>query len=383
MWTRGFNPARGDMKFTITRDNLQQGLASVAASIPTRTTLPVLSNILIEADTSGVRMSGTDLDIAVSLQVAADVEEEGALTVPAKKLQELARELPENPVRVSTKGDRFELQCGRANFKLNGMPKDEFPTFPSVDFAESWRIQADLLSTLIHQTSFAVSTEESRPILNGVLWQLGDKEMRMVATNGHRLALMKQAVDFPGAPRVDLIIPPKALSQVERLFAAGEEIEVARSENHLGFRQGGTRIFTRLIEGPYPNYEQVIPRDNDKNATADKAGLTQALRRMSVVASEQTHRVRLSFNPNSLRFSVESPDLGEAQEELEIQYGGEALDIGFNAAYLLEVLRYLPTPEVRLTFKAPERAATLEPVRADDDTGPEYLCLVMPLRLLE
>lgn len=371
------------MKFTITRDNLQQGLASVAASIPTRTTLPVLSNILIEADAAGVRMSGTDLDIAVSLQVPADVEEEGALTVPAKKLQELARELPENPVRISTKGDRFELSCGRASFKLNGMPRDEFPTFPAVDFRESWRIQGELLGTLIHQTSFAVSTEESRPILNGVLWQLGDREMRMVATNGHRLALMKLQVDFPGAPRVDLIIPPKALAQVERLFAGGEEIEVARSENHLGFRQGGTRIFTRLIEGPYPNYEQVIPKDNDKHAVADKAALTQALRRMSVVASEQTHRVRLSFNPGLLRFSVESPDLGEAHEELELDYQGEALDIGFNAAYLLEVLRYLPSADVRLTFKAPERAATLEPVRGEGDSGPDYLCLVMPLRLLE
>ncbi len=371
------------MTFTITRDNLQQGLASVAASIPTRTTLPVLSNILIEADAAGVRMSGTDLDIAVSLQVPADVEEEGALTVPAKKLQELARELPENPVRVGTKGDRFELSCGRASFKLNGMPRDEFPTFPAVDFRESWRIQGELLGMLIHQTSFAVSTEESRPILNGVLWQLGDREMRMVATNGHRLALMKLQVDFPGAPRVDLIIPPKALAQVERLFAGNEEIEVARSENHLGFRQGGTRIFTRLIEGPYPNYEQVIPKDNDKNAIADKAALTQALRRMSVVASEQTHRVRLSFNPGLLRFSVESPDLGEAHEELELDYQGESLDIGFNAAYLLEVLRYLPSADVRLTFKAPERAATLEPVRAEGDTGPDYLCLVMPLRLLE
>jgi DNA polymerase-3 subunit beta len=371
------------MKFTITRDNLQQGLASVAASIPARTTLPVLSNILIEADGSGVRMSGTDLDIAVSLQVPAEVEEEGALTVPAKKLQELARELPENPVRVVTKGDRFELACGRASFRLNGMPRDEFPTFPTVDFQESWRISGEVLASLIHQTSFAVSTEESRPILNGVLWHLSEHEMRMVATNGHRLALMKQTVNFPGAARVDLIVPPKALAQVERLFTAGEEIEIARSENHLGFRQEGTRIFTRLIEGPYPNYEQVLPKDNDKLASADRAALTQALRRMSVVASEQTHRVRLSFNPGSLRFSVESPDLGEAHEEMEVDYQGEPLDIGFNAAYLLEVLRYMPTPEVKVTLKAPERAATLEPIYPQGETAPEYLCLVMPLRLLE
>lgn len=371
------------MKFKITRDNLQQGLAAVGASIPTRTTLPVLSNILVEARDGVVAMSGTDLDIAVSVQVPAETEEEGALTVPAKKLQELARELPEHPVRITTKGDRLELSCGRASFKLNGMPRDEFPNFPSVDFDASWKLTGSVLQDLIRQTSFAVSTEESRPILNGVLWQLTDANMRMVATNGHRLARLSVPVSAPGAPRVDLIVPPKALAQVERLFGADDEIEVARSENHLGFRKNGTQVYTRLIEGPYPNYEQVIPRDNDKNAIADKSQLTQALRRMAVVASDQTHRVRLSFNTNTLRFSVETPDLGEAHEELEVEYGGEAMDIGFNASYLLEVLRYMPSEDVKLTFKAPERAATIEPVGRDGNEAADYLCLVMPLRLLE
>ncbi len=370
------------MKFKITRDNLQKGLAAVAASIPTRTTLPVLSNILIEVNGDSVTMSGTDLDIAVSLQVPAEVDEEGSLTVPAKKLQELAKELPEHPVKISTKGDRFELSCGRANFRLNGMPRDEFPTFPAVNFNESWKIQGKVLQELIRQTSFAVSTEESRPILNGVLWQLGDNEMRMVATNGHRLARMAVPAESTGAPRVDLIVPPKALAQVERLFGPDDEIEVARSENHLGFRMNGTQVFTRLIEGPYPNYEQVIPRDNDKIAIVDKTVLSQALRRMAVVASDQTHRVRMTFTSGSLRFSVETPDLGEASEEIEVDYQGEPLEIGFNASYILEVLRYMPTADVKIAFKAPERAATIEPYVKDGDK-PDYLCLVMPLRLLE
>jgi DNA polymerase III subunit beta len=370
------------MKLKITRDNLQQGLAAVAASIPTRTTLPVLSNILIDVSEDSIAMSGTDLDIAVSVTVPAEVDEGGSLTVPAKKLQELARELPEHPVRISTKGDRLELSCGRATFRLNGMPRDEFPTFPTVDFSQSWKVPGKLLHELIRQTSFAVSTEESRPILNGVLWQLADDEMRMVATNGHRLARIKVAASASGAPRVDLIVPPKALAQVERLFSADDEIEVARSENHIGFRKDGTQVFTRLIEGPYPNYEQVIPKDNDKHAIADRNQLVQALRRMAVVASDQTHRVRLGFTSNTVRFSVETPDLGEAHEDLEVEYGGEPLDIGFNASYLLEVLRYMPTDEVKLTFKAPERAATIEPANTPPD-APDYLCLVMPLRLLD
>src|SRR5919108_909811 len=358
------------MKLKITRDNLQQGLAAVGASIPTRTTLPVLSNILIDVGPDSVAMSGTDLDIAVSVTVPADVDEVGSLTVPAKKLQELARELPEHPVRMNAKGDRLELTCGRATFRLNGMPRDEFPTFPSVDFTSAWKIQGRILHELIRQTSFAVSTEESRPILNGVLWQLAEDGMRMVATNGHRLARMRVAADGIAAPKSDLIVPPKALAQVERLFAADDEIEVARSENHIGFRKNGTQVYTRLIEGPYPNYEQVIPRDNDKIAVADRNQLIQALRRMAVVASDQTHRVRLAFTSNMVRFSVETPDLGEAHEELEIDYQGDPLDIGFNASYLLEVLRYMPTDEVKLTFKAPERASTIEPT---GDTAPDYL----------
>ncbi|MGH7554294.1 MAG: DNA polymerase III subunit beta [Longimicrobiales bacterium] len=371
------------MKLKMTRDNLHQGLAAVGASIPTRTTLPVLSNILIEVGEDYVAMSGTDLDIAVSVRVPAEVDEEGALTVPAKKLQELARELPEHPVRLTTKGDRLELVCGRATFRLNGMPRDEFPTFPAVDFGRSWKIKGRVLHELIRQTSFAVSTEESRPILNGVLWQLGDNSMRMVATNGHRLARLAVEATGGGAPRADLIVPPKALVQVERLFSSDDEVEVARSDNHLGFRKEGTQVFTRLIEGPYPPYEQVIPKDNDKVVVADRNLLTHALRRMAVVASDQTHRVRLSFASNNLRFSVETPDLGEAHEELEVDYQGDPLDIGFNANYLLEVLRYMPTEDVRLTFKAPERAATIEPSRHNGDQAPDYLCLVMPLRLLE
>ena len=368
------------MKFTITRDNLQQGLAAVGASIPTRTTLPVLSNILIEAGDDGVQMSGTDLDIAVTLRVPAEVEEPGAITVPAKKLQELARELPEAPARVTTSGERFELVCGKATFRLNGMPRDEFPTFPQVDFEASWAIGGNVISEMIERTAFAVSTEESRPILNGVLWQLADGEMRMVATNGHRLAKLTVPAAAGDAPRADLIVPPKALAQVQRLFGEGDEIQVARSENHLGFRKDGTEVYTRLIEGPYPNYEQVIPKDNDRIALADKETLTRSLRRMAVVASEQTHRVRLSFAGTALRLSVETPDLGDAHEEMEVSYDGEALDIGFNANYLLEVLRFMPTDEVKLSFKAPERAATVEPTESDEG---EYLCLIMPLRLLE
>ncbi|MFN7798705.1 DNA polymerase III subunit beta, partial [Gemmatimonas sp.] len=332
------------MKFTISREKLQEGLQAVTAAVPAKTTLPVLANLLVETTDRGIRFSATDLDIAVSTEVSADVETPGAITIPAKKLSEIARELPPSPVKIAASGEqRVTLECGRSKFKLLGLPRDEFPTFPSVRFNDSWRVRSGELQKLIAHTAFAVSTEESRPILNGVLWELREERMRMVATNGHRLAKMELPVEASSAPPGDLIVPPKALEQIRRLFPAEEELEIARGDNHLGFRSPFTSVFTRLVEGPYPNYEQVIPKDNDRYALADKAALTQALKRMSVIASAQTHRIKMSFNAGMLKFSVTTPDLGEASDELPVNYTGDQLDIGFNATYLLEILRFMPT----------------------------------------
>lgn len=370
------------MRFTISREKLQEGLAAVTAAVPAKTTLPVLSNLLVETTERGIRLSATDLDIAVSTEVSADVETPGSITIPAKKLSEIARELPLSPVKVSASGEqRVTIECGRSRFKLLGLPRDEFPSFPTVRFNESWRVKSGELQKLISHVAFAVSTEESRPILNGVLWELREDRMRMVATNGHRLSKMELPVESSSAPPGDLIVPPKALEQIKRLFPAEEELEIARGENHLGFRSPFTSVFTRLVEGPYPNYEQVIPKDNDRFCLCDKAALTSALKRMSVIASDQTHRIKMSFNTGMLKFSVTTPDLGEASDELPVNYNGDQLDIGFNATYLLEILRYMPTEQVRLTFKAPERAATIEPEGWDDPA--KYLCLVMPLRLMD
>jgi DNA polymerase-3 subunit beta len=371
------------MKLTITREQLQEGLVAVAASVPAKTTLPILSNILLEATKDGIRLSGTDLDIAVSTTVTASVDQEGAITLPARKLVEIVRELPSAAIRLTASGEqRVTIECGRSRFRLLGLPREEFPAFPSVKFEGGWRTSSRELQKLIGHVAFAASTEESRPILNGVLWELRPERMRMVATNGHRLARMDVPTsETQGASQADLIVPPKALEQIRRLFDTDETVEIARSENHLGFRTGSTQIFTRLIEGPYPNYEQVIPRENDKAATADKGALTSALRRMSIVASDQTHRIRMAFANGSCKLSVQTPDLGEAQEELNVSYEGDPLEIGFNAAYLLEILKYIPTDEVRMTFKAPERAATCEPVGWDDPAS--YLALVMPLRLVD
>jgi DNA polymerase-3 subunit beta len=369
------------MKFTITREQLSEGVNAVNAAVPTKTTLPVLANILLEATKDGLRLSGTDLDIAVGTTVPASVDQEGAITLPARKLAELVRELPSAGIRFTTQGEqRVTIECGRSRFKLLGLPREEFPAFPQVTFGKG-KTTARELQKLVGHVAFAASSEESRPILNGVLWQLTADRMRMVATNGHRLAKMEVPIEGSMGEPADLIVPPKALEQLRKLFGPDDEIEIGRSENHLGFRSATTAVYTRLIEGPYPNYEQVIPRENDKIATAEKNALMAAIRRMSIVASDQTHRIRMSFGDGACKLSVTTPDLGEAQEEITVGYDGEAIDIGFNANYLLEVLKQMPTDEVRLTFKAPERAATVEPVGWNDPAS--YLTLVMPLRLLD
>ena len=371
------------MKFTITRQNLHKALNAVSASIPSKTTLPVLSNILIEAADGGVRMSGTDLDVGVRIRVPAEVVEAGTLTAPGRKLQEIARELPDQPVQVSSKGDQLELTCGRSAFKLNGLPAVDFPTLPQIGFDAGWTALGKDLLSLIRRTVFAVSTEESRPVLNGVLWELRDGEMRMVATNGHRLAKMTIRAGSSRQTTAQLIVPPAALGHVQRLYDVEETVQVGRAGNHLGFSSGGIEVYTRLIEGTYPNYEQVIPRDNDRFAVVQRGALEAAVRRVAAVASDQTHRIRIHFESSRAELNVLTPDLGEAHDEVEVSYEGEPLVIGFNANYLLEVLRYVGTDEVKLGFKAPERAATVEPVSGNGGDALDYLCLVMPLRLVD
>jgi len=367
------------MRLTITRQNLQRGLAAVSASIPSKTTLPVLSNVLIETQEDSIWIAGTDLDVSIRVRVPAEVVQAGAITAPGRKLLELTRELPDQPVDLQARGHQLEIGCGHSRFKLNGLPSEEFPNLPAMDFEQGWGVSERSLRQLIRSTAFAVSNEESRPILNGVYWALGDTTMTMVATNGHRLAKMEVGAAAAHGSSGEFIVPPAALAQVERLFDGDGELAVGKGGNHLGFRSDNQEVYTRLIEGRYPNYEQVIPKDNDKIARVDRDALEASVRRMAVVASDQTRRIKLPFESTRVHTDVMTPDLGEAHDELELDYEGESLQIAFNANYVLEVLRNMPEGDVKLAFRTAERAVTVEPGDGDLD----YLCLVMPLRLVD
>lgn len=367
------------MKFTIGQAEFLDALSAVSNIVPARTPLPIIANVQIVAEGDVISFSATDLDLSVTMNVAASVEKPGRVTLPAKKLTDMIRALPVSPVRVSGEKERVTIECESSHFRIHGLPADDFPSFPELDFDTGLGVTAGTVDRLAAHTRFAASSEDTRPILNGVLWEFFENSMQMVATNGHRLA--QYGIDHAGGKKRDpVIVPPKALVQVGRIFAPDDELQVATDGRQIGFRGERGVVFSRLIEGPYPNYDQVIPKDNDKTARADKERLVAALRRMAVMASDQTHRVRLSMGDDVLRFHVSTPDVGEASDEIPIAYQGDPIDIGFNANYLLEVLRYVDTDEVELFLKAPERAAILRPAEGDEAS---FLCLVMPLRLQE
>jgi DNA polymerase-3 subunit beta len=368
------------MKFTISQDEFLRGLGATSGVVPTRTTLPILSEILIETAGEGIQLSATDLDLSATVHAKAQVKDPGGVTLPARRLHELIRELPPSPIHVDSAGEKVGIECEKTKFRFFGHAKTDFPTFPAIDFDDALEIPAATLAKLVQHTTYAASTEDTRPILNGVLWEVTKEETRMVATNGHRLASYRVKRDGK-TKLVSVIVPPKSLLYALKVFEGQESLEVAFGENQLAIRGGGNVLYTRLIEGPYPNYQQVIPQDNDKTAIADRDGLTHALRRMAVVASDQTHRVKLSLKDGDLNFFASTPDVGEANERMPIEYQGDPLEIGFNASYLLEVLKFTESDQVQLTFKSPERAALITPhgKSADED----YLALVMPLRLQE
>lgn len=367
------------MRFTIGQSEFLDALSAVSNVVPARTPLPIIGNLMIAAADDALSLSATDLDLSVTIRAAARVETPGRVTLPARKLTDMIRALPASLVRVQGEGEHVTVECETSRFRVHGLPAEDYPTFPALDFDSGIPVSAGDVDRLAAHTAFAASTEDTRPILNGVLWEVREGEMRMVATNGHRLA--RYTIQVEGArPSRDVILPPKALTQIARIFAPDDPLVVASDDKQIGFRGERGVVYSRLIEGPYPNYEQVIPRDNDKRMRADKERLAGALRRMAVMASDQTHRVRLSLGDDTLQFFVSTPDVGEGSEQMPVSYEGEPLDIGFNASYVLEVLRAIDSDEVEMTFKAPERAALIEPADSADGA---YLCLVMPLRLQE
>jgi DNA polymerase-3 subunit beta len=374
------------MKFSIAQTEFLEALQVVSSAVPSRTTLPVLSNILLEAAGDRIEMRATDLDLAISTTARANVKDPGTLTVPAKKLFELVRKLPREELKLEAKDLTLNVGSKSGRYKFLCIRPEEFPAIPKVEADAELSLDPDLLERLIRKTIYSVSTDETRPALNGALFQIRDEELRVVATDGHRLskATCKPAGGIPTPPKGDVIVPLKALNHVQRLLAgASGPVQIGISKNHARFVIGDTTLTTKLIEGPFPNYEQVLPKQNNKHLRVRREDFAQALERVSVFSDSLTRQVKLSLRPNRMTLVVQTPDQGEATEELEAQYGSDDLDIGYNAAYLLDILRTIDSEEVDIRLNTPVTAGLLAPAPADKGSAPkeDLLCLVMPLRL--
>lgn len=369
------------MEIVISQEALTQVLSTVLHVIPARTTFPVLSNVLVEAEDGKVRVSGTDLDVAVSTYVDAEIGKPGAITLPARRLGEIARELPRFPVKIACEGEQAEIRCDRSTFRVSGMSRDEYPELAPLAPESGFRVPGSLIERTVNKVAFAVAADEARPALCGALCQISDGTIRLVATDGHRLALVERK-GLPGLPKkLEAIIPRKALTEVLRVLDPEEEVELRIESGRIGLYLNETTVTARLIEGPFPDYRQVIPRENPNRVTVETDALTAALRRVAIFSSPHTHLVRMSVQQEAMELFAATPDIGEAREMVACDYGGEEIDIGYNASYLLEILRNLGSDQVRMALGTPLSAGVLTP--EEQEKGEELLYLLMPIRLSE
>jgi len=374
------------MKIKIARDELLTGLQRVQGVVEKRNTMPALSNILLETKQDGVELVATDLEIGIRGHYKAEVLEPGSVSVSARKLFEILREMPDSEITFTTQENNWvQIQAGKIQFKIVGLAASEFPALPTVEREGRVAISGSGLAALIRKTLFAVGDNDARYILNGLLITLlsTDKKvtMRLVGTDGHRLAVAESELSQDAVSEIPkeirAIIPRKAAQEMRRLLEeeAGEPL-LGFTKNLVTFQRSGVFLTSRVMEGTYPNYQQVIPKDNSKKATVERTALEAALRRVAVLARDKTNAVRITLDSGMLELYTSNPDLGEATEELPVQYRGESLTTGFNARYLLDALAAMESETGHLEMKTALSPCVLKP-----EGDPGFLCVVMPMKV--
>jgi DNA polymerase-3 subunit beta len=364
------------MEVVLDRDAFLRGLQMVQNIVEPRQTLPILANVLLEAEDETVRVTATDLEVGARVAVPARVAARGAVTVSARKLAEIVKELPAAAVQLRVgENASVVLRCGGATYRLVGLAPDDFP--PVVPAApESWvSLEGKTLREMLTQTSFAVSHDETRYALNGVLFVLQGKDVKLVATDGHRLAVAVRSLGL-GVGSATGIVPRKAVAEIQRVLGAGEDVQIALTQNQFVLQMPNFVLTARLIEGQFPNYEAVIPRQHPGRLVLGRAALTGALRRVSVMAEERNKPVKFSLAPAVLRLTASSQELGDAEDVLEVDYAGEELTIGFNSRYVLDALGAVERDQVVLEFKD---ALSPGVIKSLEDEG--YCCVIMPMRI--
>jgi DNA polymerase III subunit beta len=370
------------MEFSVKKFDLLEELALTQGVVERKTTIPILSNLLCEAKGSQLTITATDLELSIRTSCEVKVKKDGAATIPAKKLLELVRLLPDEEIRFKLLENHWvQIVCERKAYKMVGMARDNFPAIPAFPHPLV-KIPAKLLSALITKTSFAISMEESRYTLNGGLLLIKPDTLAMVATDGHRLALAETDHTFTGLnSEARVLVPKKAMVEVQRLAAeAGDDgqIEFARDENHLFFQLGPRLLISRMLTGQFPNYEAVLPRENNKTVVLERNELNDALRRVSQLADQRSHAVKFALAPEGVELSASSPEYGEAKESIEKEYKGDPLAIGFNAQYLLDFLAAAAEGPISIELKDEQSAGQMRPLA---DEAYRYRYVIMPMRI--
>jgi DNA polymerase-3 subunit beta len=368
------------MNLTISKEQIINGLQAVANVVSTRTTLPILSNVLLRAEGDRLQFTATDLDVTVTCAVEAKVKQSGASTVPVKKLFGIVRELSNLEIDLEVDDKNVcSIRSGSSFYKIHGLSADEFP--PPARFKEDKKVvfQQETLKAMMRKTSFAISSDESRYVLNGIYISLKDHKMTMVATDGRRLALVDEEVDVAEANQGEFIVPAKTVSELNRLLGDKGEVEIHFAENQASFnlkdeKGGSVLIVTKLIEGNYPNYRQVIPAETKERVPLVREEFLHALRRAEIMTTEKANSVKLSFGKNKLEITANSPEVGEAKETLAINYKGTEMAVAFNPKYVIDPLNALPNDEVFLELIDELSPGVLK------INGP-FLYVVMPMRL--
>ncbi|MBD3236134.1 MAG: DNA polymerase III subunit beta [Candidatus Eisenbacteria bacterium] len=369
------------MKFTLMQSDLQKALHLVVSVVPTKSTLPILETVLLDAQPKGgLTLTATDLDISVRAQHGADVKEGGRVAVSARRFFDVVRELPEQEVALEGDESGLTLSCGSGRYRFVGATVEDFPSLPEIAAEREVGLDPRKLERLIRRTLYAVSTDETRPELTGVFLEVREQELRMVATNGHRLARAGLQGNFNS--KREMLLPPKALNQLLRLMSDFEgEVDVSGTKNYARFVLGETQLYSRMLEGPFPDYDRVIPKSNPLQAIIRRNDLIASLRRILVLSDSQTRQVRMVLDDKQLRVLAEYQGAGEASEEIPVEYEGEKLTIGYNGGYLLEMLKTFDGERVEMRFQSEVSAGTFQP--ADEEPEESLLCLIMPLRLPE
>lgn len=370
------------MNFTIEKDVFLKALARVQGIVEKRNTIPVLSNVLLEGADGELRLTATDLEVGMQSTYPANIRKPGKITVSAKKLFEIIKELPENEVSFNAKENCWiEVECGKAHFNIVGLSADEFPNFPIPDKANFVSLSSALCKEMVEKTFFAVSQDESKYNLNGIFCQVQEesKLLRLVATDGHRLSMIDKGVDSAESSELSkgVILPRKGILELKKLAEEGEsDLQLGFMDNNAVVSKDQTVIIMRLVDGDFPDYMRVIPKNNEQKATIAVDPFLHALRRMIILSSEKSRGVKMNFKQNLLEVSSSNPELGDAREELDIEYDGPELSVGFNARYVLDILQVQNQDSICMILKDNLSPGLVQPV---DEDG--YLAVIMPMRL--